>query len=173
MRIFKVDVLYLHYQPQDMDKLYKSFVLFVGLIAMNLTVQAQDSVHYPNLSSDSEVATNSVFVHYDSSIAMLPNESWRTISFFPKAKQATNFTNYPNPATTFTTVSYILTAKTNVLLKVIDLAGKQLAVLIKREQNTGKQEFYWDFAKNNITSGMYILLLQVDGKTYSRKIIVQ
>lgn len=156
-----------------MDKLYKTILLFVGLIAMNLTVLAQESVIHPNSLTDSEVEPNAIFVHHNSSSAMLSGNNWSSITFFPKPKQATNFTNYPNPATTFTTVSYMLSAKTNVLLKVMDLAGKQLAVLVKREQNVGKQEFYWDFAKNSITSGMYILLLQVDGKTYSRKIIVQ
>lgn len=89
------------------------------------------------------------------------------------AKEVTNFTNYPNPAVTFTNIAYTLTTKSNVNLRVIDLAGKQLCVLVKQEQAAGKQEYYWELAKNNITSGMYILILQVDNKIYSRKIIVQ
>ncbi|RZK51691.1 MAG: T9SS type A sorting domain-containing protein, partial [Pedobacter sp.] len=37
----------------------------------------------------------------------------------------------------------------------------------------GKHEFEWEFANNNISAGMYILVLQVDSKTYTRKVIVQ
>lgn len=87
--------------------------------------------------------------------------------------QDVSFTNYPNPAKSQTTVAYNLNARAKVTLKVIDLAGKQLALLISQEQNAGKQEYYWDFSKYKITSGMYILMLQIDQKTYSRKVIVQ
>lgn len=141
-----------------MEKLYKLIVLFVGLTAMNLNVQAQVYSHSPYLASA---------VKYSSAY------SWNNILFIKKTKQTVDFINFPNPATNFTTISYNLSTNANVILKVIDLAGKQLAVLVKQPQNAGKQEFYWELSKNNITSGMYILILQVDGKTYSRKIIVQ
>lgn len=88
--------------------------------------------------------------------------------------QVINFTNYPNPAVTQTTIAYQLTDRATVTLRVIDLTGKQLAVLInKQSQDAGKKEYFWELSKNNITSGMYILVLQVDNKNYSRKVIVQ
>ena len=139
-----------------MDKLYKIIVLFILLATMNLTVQSQLSPHIPYLANS---------VRYN------PTHAWNTM--LAKHKQTVDFTNYPNPATTFTTVGYYLNAKSNVVLRVIDLAGKQLAVLVKQQQDAGKQEFYWELSRNNITSGMYILVLQVDNKSYSRKIIVQ
>ena len=151
-------MLYLHYQQYRMDKLYKIIVLFIWLASMNLTVQAQLSSHTPYLANS---------VRYN------PTYAWNNILANKKPKQTLDFTNYPNPATTFTTVSYHLGERSNVVLRVIDLAGKQLAVLIRQQQDAGKQEFYWEFAKNNITSGMYILILQLDNKTYSRKVIVQ
>ena len=88
-------------------------------------------------------------------------------------QQEVKFTNYPNPAKSNTTIAYTLANKAKVTLKVIDLAGKQLAILVKQDQAAGKQEYYLDFTKNKITSGMYILVLQIDNKTYSRKVIVQ
>jgi len=141
-----------------MQKLYKSILIFVGLIVMNISVQA----YWGDNSLLNSGKPNKL--HLISS-----GKDWAGLN----PKQATNFINYPNPAVTETTVAYTLTAKANVTLKVIDLTGKQLAVLVKQEQAAGKQEYYWVLAKNNITSGMYILLLQVDNKTYSRKIIVQ
>lgn len=142
-----------------MEKLYKLIVLFVGLTVLNSNVQAQQNSRAPYLIL-------SVYTNFSSVYA------WNKLSK-SSTQQAIDFINYPNPASASTTVSYYLVNKANVNLRVIDLAGKQLAVLIKQQQNAGKQEFYWEFARNNISSGMYILFLQVDNKTYSRKIIVQ
>lgn len=143
-----------------MEKLYKLIVLFVGLTVLNLTAQAQQSqrASYFLLSSYSNFSS-----FY----------GWNDILNHTKPRQTIDFINYPNPASASTTVSYHLANKAAVTLRVIDLAGKQLAVLIKQQQNAGKQEFYWEFARNNISAGMYILFLQVDNKSYSRKIIVQ
>lgn len=88
-------------------------------------------------------------------------------------QQDVKFTNYPNPAKSNTTIAYTLANKAKITLRVIDLTGKQLALLLKQDQAAGKQEYYWDFAKNKVSSGMYILILQIDNKTYSRKVIVQ
>ncbi|RZL47888.1 MAG: T9SS type A sorting domain-containing protein [Pedobacter sp.] len=154
-----------------MEKLYKLIVLFVGLTVMNLTVQAQvnsyslflaTGIYHGNLTTAKDIVKNHNSDYH-----------WGDFLVKPRTKQVTGFTNYPNPATTFTTVGYTLATKSNVVLKVIDLAGKQLALLIKQEQLAGKQEFYWELSKNNISPGMYILILQVESKTYSRKIIVQ
>ena len=126
-----------------MTKLYKLIVLFLALTAMNTTVQAQEGI---------------------------------SSAIFPASKafiQEVAFSNYPNPATSQTTVSYNLTVKAKVNLKVLDLTGRQLAVLVNVEQAAGKQEYYWDFTKNKITSGMYILILKINNDTYSRKVIVQ
>ena len=153
-------MLYLHYQPLYMPKFYKIFVLFVGLVAMNINVQAR-------LEGDSTIFSPSVIATKNKLT------SWNSLIYPFGFKEVSNFTNYPNPAITETTISYTLSAKANVNLRVIDLAGKQLAVLIKQDQSAGKQEYFWELAKNNITSGMYILVLQVDGKIFSRKVIVQ
>ena len=158
-----------------MEKLYKIILLFVGLIAMNNTVQAQLDIPSPFPSETKEIGDAMLANLYatNSTLQFAYANEWGGVSNFNVAKQVTNFTNYPNPAITQTTIAYTLTAKANVNLRVIDLAGKQLAVLVKQEQAAGKQEYYWELSKNNITSGMYILILQVDGKIYSRKIIVQ
>jgi hypothetical protein len=159
-----------------MEKLYKSILFFVGLIAMNISVQAQlgsySSYFFVGAHAStksliySPVSTKSVNLYND-------GKDWAGISSLYKVKEVTNFTNFPNPATTQTTIAYTLTTKASVNLRVIDLAGKQLTVLVKQEQAAGKQEYYLEFSKNNITSGMYILVLQVDNKIFSRKIIVQ
>ncbi len=126
-----------------MAKLYKMIVLLIGLTAMNLKVQAQVNPSGTISPSNKELLQN------------------------------LNFTNYPNPAVSYTNIAYTLPTRAKVSLRVVDLTGKQLAMLIKQEQAAGKQEYYWDLTKHKITSGMYILVLQIDNKSYSRKVIVQ
>jgi hypothetical protein len=126
-----------------MNKLYKLIVLFLTLTAMNTTIQAQED--------------------RNSAIFSLSKASTQDIAFF----------NYPNPASTQTTVSYNLPVKAKVTLQVLDLTGRQLALLINAEQTAGKKEFYWDITKNRITSGMYILVLKIDNRTFSRKVVIE
>ena len=166
-------MLYLHYQPLYMAKLYKIIVLFVGLIAVNINVQAQLDFfarYVAPAKVDNEVMTaNAIPAKH----TLQFTQDWAGVSNLFATKEVSDFFNYPNPAVTHTTIAYTLSAKANVSLKVIDLAGKQLAVLVKQEQAAGKQEYYWELAKHNISPGMYILILQVDNKILSRKIIVQ
>jgi hypothetical protein len=159
-----------------MEKLYKVIVLFVGLIAMNNSVQAQSASFYPYASAETTIGTNaSVGDFYSAALAVknTGENDWAGINALYSPKEVTNFTNFPNPAITSTTIAYTLSDRATVSLRVIDLAGKQLAVLVKQEQAAGKQEYFWELSKNNITSGMYILVLQVENKVYSRKMIVQ
>ncbi|MEE1945047.1 T9SS type A sorting domain-containing protein [Pedobacter sp. KR3-3] len=154
-----------------MKKLYQIILLFVGLIVMDTKVQAQSSGVLPYLGV-AQVNADSLTTEGFLSADLNNESSWEYNPF--GVFQVINFTNYPNPAATSTTIAYQLTDRANVSLRVIDLAGKQLAVLIsKQAQDAGKKEFFWELSKNNITSGMYILVLQVDNKNYSRKIIVQ
>lgn len=126
-----------------MNKLYKLIVLFLTLTAMNTAIQAQEGVNSANFS--------------------VSKVSMQEVAFF----------NYPNPASSQTTVSYNLTVKAKVTLQVLDLTGRQLALLINAEQTAGKKEFYWDITKNRITSGMYILVLRINNNTFSRKVVVE
>lgn len=155
-----------------MDKLYKTIFLFVGLIAMNISVHAQLGM-MSSLTSDQTDSFFTSTAEGEVPVQLTAVADWAGLTPLFWGKEAVNFTNYPNPVLTSTTISYTLTAKAKVNLRVIDLAGKQLAVLIRQDQSAGKQEYFWELSKNNITSGMYILVLQVDNKIYSRKMIVQ
>lgn len=154
-----------------MKKIYQLVLLFVCLFGMNLRAHAQMNDVLPYMGAvqvNVDSLTNEGFLNAD-----FNNETnWQSNAF--GVFQVINFTNYPNPAVSQTTVAYQLTDRATVTLRVIDLTGKQLAVLInKQSQDAGKKEYFWELSKNNITSGMYILVLQVDNKNYSRKIIVQ
>ena len=139
---------------------------------MNIHVQAQlGAISSASFSDTNLSIANYYAIHTDQHSADDNDEAY--ISAFNVGKEVLNFTNYPNPVVSSTTISYTLTAKAMVNLRVIDLTGKQLAVLVKQDQAAGKQDYFWELSKNNISPGMYILVLQVENKVYSRKVIVQ
>lgn len=75
--------------------------------------------------------------------------------------------NYPNPFNPNTVISYQLGVNSNVLLKVFDTSGREVAVLVNRRQGAGSYEVNFD--ASGLASGMYIYTLQTSSGTRSRK----
>jgi photosystem II stability/assembly factor-like uncharacterized protein len=67
--------------------------------------------------------------------------------------------NYPNPFNPTTTIEYILTEPSNVLIRIYDGLGKELLTLINTYQTSGKHFVKWygkDSKGNEVSSGVYI-----------------
>lgn len=145
-----------------MEKRYKNLVCLIFLIVMGFNAHSQSS----DYTQDFEAVPNDS-VAYLNEIAIY-NEPLFIL------KQDVSLSVYPNPAVTETTIAYSLTNRASVYLRVVDLSGKQLAVLLpKQMQNAGKYEIVLAFSKYQILPGMYIIHMIVDDKTYSKKVIVQ
>jgi hypothetical protein len=78
--------------------------------------------------------------------------------------------NYPNPFNPATTINYQLPMKCHVTLKVFDVLGKEVAVLLNAYQTAG----YYSLTFNavNFPSGIYFLRLQTDSFTDTKKILL-
>jgi carboxypeptidase T len=61
--------------------------------------------------------------------------------------------NYPNPFNPNTVISYNVGTSGNVLLKVFNMLGKEVATLVNERQNAGSYSV--DFYGSNLSSGMY------------------
>ena len=61
--------------------------------------------------------------------------------------------NYPNPFNPITKISYELRVTSYVSLKVYDMLGKGVAVLVNQKQNGGRYEV--EFDGSNLPSGVY------------------
>ena len=67
--------------------------------------------------------------------------------------------NYPNPFNPSTTIKYGLKERANVELKIFDIIGRELSILIDKEQPAGNYEIVFD--ASSLPSGIYFYRLQV------------
>jgi len=69
--------------------------------------------------------------------------------------------NYPNPFNPITNISYQLPKATNVQLKIYNILGNEIAVLVNSVQPAGVYNL--PFNGSNLSSGLYIAKLSADG----------
>jgi hypothetical protein len=83
--------------------------------------------------------------------------------------------NYPNPFNPFTTIRYELSEETEVHLKIFNVRGQPIRVLVNEKQSPDTYRVIWD-GKNDrgvpVSSGVYFYHLKADGKTQARKMIL-
>jgi unsaturated rhamnogalacturonyl hydrolase len=77
---------------------------------------------------------------------------------------------YPNPFNPQTTITYSLNRNGHVVLVVFDMTGRKIETLVNRYQNSGDHRIVLD--ASTLTSGTYMIRLEVDGFTQSRKVTI-
>ena len=83
--------------------------------------------------------------------------------------------NYPNPFNPSTKISYSIPINNRsetqeVKLTIYDVLGKEIAILVNKEQKAGYYETQFD--ASNLTSGVYFYRLQVGSFNESKKMIL-
>jgi GH18 family chitinase len=78
--------------------------------------------------------------------------------------------NYPNPFNPTTAISYRLLADSFVRLKVFNILGKEVAVLVQDEQKAGRYTVRFD--ASSLPSGVYVYRLSGEGMSLMRTMIV-
>jgi hypothetical protein len=81
------------------------------------------------------------------------------------------YQNYPNPFNPVTTINFTLSSAAEVELHVYNLNGQLVKTLVNGRMDKGL--FKTEFKADNLTSGLYIYNLKVDGKSVqSRKMML-
>ncbi len=80
------------------------------------------------------------------------------------------YQNYPNPFNPFTKISYSLPKSGFVDLRVFDILGNEVSLLIKSEQQAGIHNV--EFNGASLSSGVYIYKLTFNGQSYAKKLIL-
>jgi len=78
--------------------------------------------------------------------------------------------NYPNPFNPSTTISYVLSRPSQVILDVYDILGRKTATLVDDIQDTGQHTILWQ--ADNISSGMYFYRIVAGEHIESRKMLL-
>jgi CubicO group peptidase (beta-lactamase class C family) len=78
--------------------------------------------------------------------------------------------NYPNPFNPTTTISYSITQRSIVSLKVFDVLGNEVKILIENEKSAGEYEI--EFDGRELTSGVYFYQLIAGDYTETKKMVL-
>ena len=79
------------------------------------------------------------------------------------------YQNYPNPFNPSTTISYQLSAVSNVTLKVYNILGQELETLINKVQRAGIYTI--NFNARNLSSGVYLYQLKAGRYISAKKMV--
>lgn len=77
--------------------------------------------------------------------------------------------NYPNPFNPSTVISFDIARTAPVSLKVYDVLGREVRVILEKRMPAGRYKFNFD--AGGLASGVYIYRLSVDGKVFTRRML--
>jgi photosystem II stability/assembly factor-like uncharacterized protein len=80
--------------------------------------------------------------------------------------------NYPNPFNPNTKINYELQFPNYVVLKIFDLQGKEIAILVNQKQTVGIYSVDFDASKYNLSSGIYFYTLQTENFKDTKKMML-
>jgi hypothetical protein len=78
--------------------------------------------------------------------------------------------NYPNPFNPLTKIRYSVPQLSNVIIKVFDILGNEIATLVNGELPTGEYEY--EFDGSGLTSGIYFYRLQAGSFIETKKMVL-
>ncbi|MBI3195165.1 MAG: T9SS type A sorting domain-containing protein [Ignavibacteriae bacterium] len=78
--------------------------------------------------------------------------------------------NFPNPFNPVTVISYQLKVKSSVTVKVFDIVGNEVAMIINEVQEAGFKSFRWN--AGDLSSGVYYYQLNVGEFSQTKKLLL-
>lgn len=78
--------------------------------------------------------------------------------------------NYPNPFNPTTTISYSIPEEKFITLKIYDVLGREVSVLVNEKKPAGNYKV--EFNANNLSSGVYFYRLTAEGYTDTKKFVL-
>jgi len=78
--------------------------------------------------------------------------------------------NYPNPFNPITTIKYQIPEMSSVTLKVFDVLGNEIAVLVNEEKTVGNHQV--EFEASSLSSGIYFYQLKAGEFIETKKMLL-
>ncbi|NWG29208.1 MAG: T9SS type A sorting domain-containing protein [Ignavibacteriaceae bacterium] len=101
---------------------------------------------------------------YEIEIITGVEEQWAQIFHFNL------FQNFPNPFNHKTKIQYMVSGRQFISLKIYDLLGREVAILIDEEIQSGNYEI--EFDASNLTSGIYFYQMKTGELMQTKKMIL-
>ena len=139
-----------------------------------------DSYNWVTGNWANNTTTNyNLFIYYNNSAHNFYNASgYKMIATYeistgiskPVMLSNCTLTNYPNPFSNSTTISYNLSSARNVNISVYDISGKEVTTLVNQAQQKG--EYNIQFNASNLQSGIYFYKIITGNKSETGKMIL-
>jgi hypothetical protein len=137
-----------------------------------------------NISSTTSLVDHTRFQMLNSDQSQLLLEFFLPVSFFYGNQLPTGLEsltdaepgafalhqNFPNPFNPSTTIEFALAKQEYVTLKIYNLTGELVAVLLEEQQPAGTHRVYWNASA--IASGVYMYRLQAGSFVQSKKLVL-
>jgi hypothetical protein len=137
-----------------------------------------------NISSTTSLVDHTRFQMLNSDQSQLLLEFFLPVSFFYGNQLPTGLErlteaepgafvlhqNFPNPFNPSTTIEFALAKQEYVTLKIYNLTGELVAVLLEEQQPAGTHRVYWNASA--IASGVYVYRLQAGSFVQSKKLVL-
>lgn len=75
--------------------------------------------------------------------------------------------NYPNPFNPRTSINFVIPSRLDVSLRIFDLLGREVAVLVNEVKESG--EYAINFDASSLSSGVYIYQLSINGEAITKR----
>lgn len=80
---------------------------------------------------------------------------------------------FPNPATDYTSINYILTTKAHTKIELYDFSLKKLCILLNENQNAGAHQQTINLSSMNLKTGIYFISIYTGDKPSVKKLIIK
>ncbi|HPI38674.1 MAG TPA: T9SS type A sorting domain-containing protein [Ignavibacteriaceae bacterium] len=161
--------------------LFVDSVLLADLYGKNASGGSYNNTYYLNMWSYSKNFTIDLFRRASISLAELFYSCWIDAGMpLPVSKSEDEFNtpqtlvlnqNYPNPFNPETTISFSLNKESNVNLKVFDITGKQIRVLLNNEIIESGEHIV-RFNASGLSSGVYYYSLTTGDFNSTKKMVL-
>ncbi|MBJ12042.1 MAG: hypothetical protein CMG62_03045, partial [Candidatus Marinimicrobia bacterium] len=97
------------------------------------------------------------------------------VNFTPMPLEFALSQNYPNPFNPVTHIKYDLPERSDVVLLIYDLMGREVATLINEQQEPGYRSIMWDGLNRSgqkVSAGMYFYTIQAGSFRQTKKMIL-
>jgi hypothetical protein len=146
----------------------KSVVDQGGCVSTSTNYQVIDAVGQPcpvGASASTEYGETSGFLGGGGAVTDVDEEATQTIP-----KEFKLLQNYPNPFNPVTTITFDVKEPCRVVLKIYDLMGREMAILVDSPHQPG--QYKASFQAAGFASGVYLYSIRMGGFTAVRKMVL-